>query len=74
LEVLRMVEKISAVKINYDFTECRPGDPAVLIASSELAKKELGWNPEYADVESIVKSEPAPLNIQLYISRSIIYR
>jgi len=33
----------------------RPGDAAVLIASSELAQKELGWKPKYADLESIVK-------------------
>ncbi len=56
LEVLQMVEKVSGKKINYDFADRRPGDPAVLIASSELAQKELGWKPKYADLESIVKS------------------
>jgi len=56
LEVLKMVEKVSGKKINYDFADRRPGDPAILIASSELAKKELGWKPKFADLESIVKS------------------
>jgi UDP-glucose 4-epimerase len=32
----------------------RAGDPAVLIASSEKAKNELGWNPQYPDLETIV--------------------
>jgi len=56
LEVLRMVEKVSGKKINWDFAARRPGDPAVLIASSELAQKELGWEPKFADLESIVTS------------------
>ena len=34
----------------------RPGDPAVLIASSEKIGKELGWKPEYTELDAIVKS------------------
>jgi UDP-glucose 4-epimerase len=56
LEVLRMVEKVSDKTINYEFSNRRAGDPAVLIASSELARKELGWQPKYDDLESIVSS------------------
>ncbi len=32
----------------------RSGDPAVLVADSTLAQKELGWQPEYPDLESII--------------------
>jgi UDP-glucose 4-epimerase len=32
----------------------RPGDPAVLIASSDQAHCELGWKPERADLSVIV--------------------
>jgi UDP-glucose 4-epimerase len=32
----------------------RAGDPAVLVASSDRAKRELGWVPRFADLESIV--------------------
>jgi UDP-glucose 4-epimerase len=32
----------------------RPGDPAVLVADSTLAKSELGWQPEYNDLEAII--------------------
>ena len=34
----------------------RPGDPAVLIASSEKIARELGWRPEYTDMDGIVES------------------
>ena len=32
----------------------RPGDPAVLIASSERAVRELGWNPSRTTIDEIV--------------------
>lgn len=32
----------------------RPGDPPVLVASSELIRRELGWAPETPELESIV--------------------
>ncbi|NJM08344.1 UDP-glucose 4-epimerase GalE [Candidatus Gracilibacteria bacterium] len=34
----------------------RPGDPAILIASSETLRRELGWQPRYPDLESIIRS------------------
>lgn len=33
----------------------RAGDPAVLVADSSLAKEELGWKPEFADLDTIVR-------------------
>ncbi|MBM3808325.1 MAG: UDP-glucose 4-epimerase GalE [Acidimicrobiia bacterium] len=33
----------------------RPGDPAVLYASSDRAQRELGWTPNYPDLEVIVR-------------------
>jgi len=38
--------------------ECprRAGDPAVLVASSEKIKQELGWQPQFADLDSIIAS------------------
>ncbi|MGE5593967.1 MAG: UDP-glucose 4-epimerase GalE [Betaproteobacteria bacterium] len=32
----------------------RPGDPAVLVASSDRITRELGWKPRYADLEAII--------------------
>ena len=34
----------------------RAGDPAVLIASSEKIRRDLGWQPRFADLKSIVES------------------
>lgn len=34
----------------------RAGDPAVLIASSAKIKKELGWQPKYSGLETIIQS------------------
>jgi UDP-glucose 4-epimerase len=34
----------------------RPGDPAALVASNALAKQELGWDPSFTTLESIVES------------------
>lgn len=34
----------------------RAGDPAVLIASSEKIKRELGWNPQFQDLRVIIES------------------
>jgi len=56
LEVLRTVEKVTGKKVPFEFAPRRPGDPAVLIASSELARKELGWQPRYQNLENIVAS------------------
>ena len=35
-------------------SERRPGDPPVLVADSARARSELGWTPEYADLETII--------------------
>ncbi len=34
----------------------RPGDPAVLVASSERAKADLGWSPEFSELEALVEN------------------
>jgi UDP-glucose 4-epimerase len=34
----------------------RAGDPAVLVASSERAKRELGWNPRRSDIGTIIRT------------------
>ena len=34
----------------------RPGDPAVLVASSEKIKRALGWKPQFTELERIIES------------------
>jgi UDP-glucose 4-epimerase len=56
LEVLRTVETVAGKKIPFELADRRPGDPPELVASSELAKKELGWKPQYKSLELIIQS------------------
>jgi UDP-glucose 4-epimerase len=53
-EVIEMVEKVTGQPIPQQFGTRRPGDPAALIGSADRARSLLGWNPRYADLESIV--------------------
>lgn len=53
-DVINTVEKIVGMPTNVVESERRPGDPAVLVASSEKAKKELGWQPKFDTLEQII--------------------
>lgn len=55
-EVLRCAEKIVGRPIPAAEDQRRPGDPAVLVASSELAQRELQWKPMQASLEGIIAS------------------
>ena len=55
-EVIDMTEKVTGLKIKRQVEARRPGDPATLVASSAKIKKELGWNPQYDSLESIIAS------------------
>ncbi len=55
-EVIRAARRVTGVEIPVVEAARRPGDPAVLVASSEKIRRELGWAPTYADLESIIGS------------------
>lgn len=55
LEIVRAAEKAAGKPVKYEITPRRPGDPAVLVASSERIKNELGWKPVYG-IEDILLS------------------
>ncbi len=55
-EVIDTVRKVTGQAIPARESPRRPGDPAVLVASSQKIKSELGWKPNYPDLESIVRS------------------
>ncbi|HEY3340587.1 MAG TPA: UDP-glucose 4-epimerase GalE [Anaerolineae bacterium] len=55
-EVIDMARKVSGKPFEVRETERRPGDAARLVASSDLAKAELGWQPRYTSLEEIVAS------------------
>jgi len=56
LEVIEQISRVSGREICWKEAPRRSGDPAVLIASSEHAKAELGWSPRYDSLEEIVRS------------------
>ena len=56
LEVVRVVERVSGSKIPVKVCPRRPGDPAVLVASSSRAMQELGWKPKFPELESIIEN------------------
>lgn len=55
-EVIEAAREITGREIKTRIAPRRPGDPAVLIASSEKIKKELGWQPEFQDLRLIIES------------------
>src|SRR5438552_8593549 len=55
LEVIEAAEKVTGKKASWNFAERRKGDPAILVASNDLAKQELEWNPLKSSIEKIVE-------------------
>jgi UDP-glucose 4-epimerase len=47
LEAIHTFEKVSGVKLNYTIGPRRSGDVVAIYANNDLARNELGWNPEY---------------------------
>ncbi len=52
-EIIETVSDVTGVQINYEVTQRRPGDPAVLVADNSKAKRILGWNPKF-DLKDIL--------------------
>ena len=55
-EVIDAAGKVTGRKIGVVEKPRRPGDPPRLIASSEKIKGELGWKPQFQNLESIIES------------------
>lgn len=55
-EVIEVAERVTGQKIKKEIAGRRPGDPAILVASSEKIKRELGWNPRISGLESIINT------------------
>jgi UDP-glucose 4-epimerase len=55
-EVIDVARKVSGLDIPVKVASRRAGDPAVLVASSNKIKTELGWQPEFQDLRLIVES------------------
>jgi UDP-glucose 4-epimerase len=56
VEVIESVHRVTGRPIAVEECPRRPGDPAVLVASSEKIKTELGWKPKFAELDQIIAS------------------
>ncbi len=55
-QIVESVRRVTGHPIPVVEEQRRPGDPAVLIASSEKITRELGWKPEYTEIDEIVRT------------------
>jgi UDP-glucose 4-epimerase len=55
-QVIDSVRRVTGKPIAVEECPRRPGDPAVLVASSEKIKAELGWRPKFAELDPIIAS------------------
>ena len=55
-EVIEVARQVTGHPIPALLSPRRAGDPAMLVASSEKIRSELGWRPRYPDLEPIVAS------------------
>ncbi|MEZ5285268.1 MAG: UDP-glucose 4-epimerase GalE [Vicinamibacterales bacterium] len=54
-EVIDTVGRVVGLPVQWEPGPRRPGDPAALYASSRKLQDALGWRPQYADLETIVR-------------------
>lgn len=54
-EVIEACRAVTGHPIPAEVKARRAGDPAALVASSELAQAELGWKPQHTDLQEIVR-------------------
>jgi UDP-glucose 4-epimerase len=55
-EVVEVARKVTGHLVPVIESPRRAGDPAVLIASSEKIRRDLGWQPRFPDLKAIVES------------------
>jgi len=55
-EIIDATRKVTGHKIPAEVAPRRPGDPPRLIACSDLARKKLGWKPQFENAETIIES------------------
>ena len=55
LEMIEAARRVTNHPIPAEIAPRRLGDPAVLIASSEKARRVLGWNPKRENIQIMIK-------------------
>jgi UDP-glucose 4-epimerase len=65
LEVIAAVEKVIGKKMQVIRGPRREGDPAALTSDASKIQRELGWHPEYTDIEVMVRHQLAWVRSQM---------
>ena len=55
-EILEAARKVTGQPIPATEAPRRPGDPAILIAASDKARATLGWQPQYDNIQEIIRT------------------
>jgi len=55
-EVIGTARRVTGREIPTNIGPRRAGDPAILVASSDRIKSELGWQPQFQNLELIIDS------------------
>jgi len=55
-EVIDVARAVTGISIPTKIASRRPGDPAALVGSGKKAIKELGWDPQYPDLSTIIET------------------
>lgn len=55
LEVIEMVKRLSGKDFPVAIAPARAGDPAAIVARADKIRSVLGWQPQYDDLETIVR-------------------
>lgn len=53
-EVIAAAKTVTGIDFTVKNDDRRPGDPPILVGSSEKAQTILGWQPQYPDIETII--------------------
>ncbi len=55
MEVIKMVKHVTGQEVEIHYEDRREGDPAILVADGSKAIDQLGWDPEYSDLQTIIE-------------------
>ena len=55
LEAIAAAKRVTGRDFKVTLAPRRPGDPAILVGSSAKAQRVLGWKPQYADIDTILR-------------------
>lgn len=56
MEVIETARRVTNRQIEARMEAARPGDPSRLVANAEKARAVLGWQPQYPDLETIIRT------------------